>query len=179
MTDNVIDAHLAALPQPQRNTLAALRDTLRGLLPGAEECLSYGMPCFKVDGKAVAGFTASAKHLSYLGDGNIGADVNIGAGTIFANYDGKEKHTTTVEAGAFVGSGSILIAPVTVGAGALTAAGAVVTKGSDVPPGGVVAGVPARPLRKRRRAGAGDAKRCPGRDKAIPPAAAEDSPEGG
>ena len=56
MTDNVIDAHLAALPQPQRNTLAALRDTLRGLLPGAEECLSYGMPCFKVDGKAVAGF---------------------------------------------------------------------------------------------------------------------------
>ena len=72
MTDNVIDAHLAALPQPQRNTLAALRDTLRGLLPGAEECLSYGMPCFKVDGKAVAGFDGYKAHCSYFPhSGNI------------------------------------------------------------------------------------------------------------
>ncbi len=66
MTDNPIDAHLANLPQPQRDTLTALRDTLRTLLPGALECLSYGMPCFKVDGVAVAGFDGYKAHCSYF-----------------------------------------------------------------------------------------------------------------
>lgn len=66
VTHNPIDAHLAALPQPQRDTLTALRDTLRELLPDAEECLSYGMPCFKIGGKAVAGFDAFKAHCSYF-----------------------------------------------------------------------------------------------------------------
>jgi uncharacterized protein YdhG (YjbR/CyaY superfamily) len=64
--DNPITAHLATLPQPQRDTLTALRDTLRDLLPDAEECISYNMPCFKVDGVAVAGFDGFKHHCSYF-----------------------------------------------------------------------------------------------------------------
>ena len=64
--DTPVDAHLAALPQPQRDTLASLRATLRELLPDAEECISYNMPCFKVDGVAVAGFDGFKKHCSYF-----------------------------------------------------------------------------------------------------------------
>ena len=63
---NPIDAHLAKLPQPQRDTLTALRAVLRDLLPDAEECISYNMPCFKVDGKAVAGFEGFKQHCSYF-----------------------------------------------------------------------------------------------------------------
>ena len=76
---------------------------------------------------------AKANHLAYLGDGVIGASANIGAGTIFCNYDGFMKHTTTIEAGAFIGSDSQLVAPVTVGAGAYVATGTTVTV--DVPAG--------------------------------------------
>ena len=64
--ENPIPAHLAKLPQPQRDTLTALRATLRDLLPDAVECLSYNMPCFKVDGVAVAGFEGFKKHCSYF-----------------------------------------------------------------------------------------------------------------
>ena len=66
MTANPIDEYLATVDEPHRATLTALRDTLRGLLPGAEECISYGMPCFKVDGKAIAGFAAFKRHCSYF-----------------------------------------------------------------------------------------------------------------
>ena len=62
---------------------------------------------------------AKANHLAYLGDGNVGADVNIGAGTIFCNYDGFFKYETRIEDGAFIGSNSALVAPVTIGAGRL------------------------------------------------------------
>ena len=61
-----ITAHLKALPQPQRDTLAVLRATLHELLPDAVECISYNMPCFKVDGVAVAGFDGFKKHCSYF-----------------------------------------------------------------------------------------------------------------
>ena len=91
---------------------------------------------------------SKAKHLSYLGDGEVGEKVNIGAGTIFANYDGTEKNVTTIEDGAFIGSGTILVAPVTVGRDASTGAGAVVVRGRDVAPGETVVGVPARQLEK-------------------------------
>jgi bifunctional UDP-N-acetylglucosamine pyrophosphorylase/glucosamine-1-phosphate N-acetyltransferase len=94
-----------------------------------------------------------AKHLSYLGDVTIGRNVNIGAGTIVANYDGKRKHPTVIGDGAFVGSGSVLIAPCRVGEGALTGGGAVVTRNSEVPPGEAWVGVPARPLARKREGG--------------------------
>ncbi len=74
---------------------------------------------------------AKANHLAYLGDGIIGERANIGAGTIFCNYDGVSKHTTTIGADAFIGSDSQLVAPVTVGDGAYVATGTTVTK--DVP----------------------------------------------
>ena len=76
---------------------------------------------------------AKANHLSYLGDGEVGAKANIGAGTIFCNYDGFFKHRTTVGEGAFVGSNSSLVAPVTIGAGAMVGSGSVISR--DVAPG--------------------------------------------
>ncbi len=88
-----------------------------------------------------------ASHLSYLGDAEIGEDTNIGAGTITCNFDGKNKNKTAIGRGVSIGSNTSLVAPVSVGDGALTGASAVVTK--DVPPGGRVAGNPARPLPKK------------------------------
>lgn len=64
--EDPIRSHLATLPQPQRDTLTALRITLRDLLPDASECISYNMPCFKVDGVAVAGFDGFKDHCSYF-----------------------------------------------------------------------------------------------------------------
>jgi bifunctional UDP-N-acetylglucosamine pyrophosphorylase / glucosamine-1-phosphate N-acetyltransferase len=74
---------------------------------------------------------AKANHLAYIGDGRVGANANIGAGTIFCNYDGFEKHDTDVGAGAFIGSNSALVAPVKIGEGAYVGSGSVITK--DVP----------------------------------------------
>ena len=84
----------------------------------------------------------AAGHFCYLGDADIGAGVNIGAGAITCNYDGVDKHHTRIGDGAFIGSDTMLIAPVNVGAGAATGAGAVVTK--DIPDYGRAVGVPAR-----------------------------------
>jgi bifunctional UDP-N-acetylglucosamine pyrophosphorylase/glucosamine-1-phosphate N-acetyltransferase len=81
-------------------------------------------------------------HFSYIGDAEVGEGVNIGAGTITANYDGTQKHRTTIGDGAFIGSDTMLVAPVTVGRGARTAAGSVVNK--DVPDGMIAIGAPAR-----------------------------------
>jgi bifunctional UDP-N-acetylglucosamine pyrophosphorylase/glucosamine-1-phosphate N-acetyltransferase len=74
---------------------------------------------------------AKASHLSYLGDAEIGAGANVGAGTITCNYDGFRKHRTSIGAGAFIGSNSALVAPIRVGAGAIVGAGSVITR--DVP----------------------------------------------
>jgi bifunctional UDP-N-acetylglucosamine pyrophosphorylase / glucosamine-1-phosphate N-acetyltransferase len=81
--------------------------------------------------EARLGVGAKANHLSYIGDAEVGAASNIGAGTITCNYDGVNKHRTTIGEGAFIGSNTALVAPVAVGAGAIVAAGSVVTR--DVP----------------------------------------------
>ncbi|MFN3974649.1 MAG: bifunctional UDP-N-acetylglucosamine diphosphorylase/glucosamine-1-phosphate N-acetyltransferase GlmU [Dehalococcoidia bacterium] len=85
-------------------------------------------------------------HFSYLGDATIGPEANIGAGTITCNFDGVRKHPTRIGARAFIGSDTLLVAPVAVGDGAATGAGSVVNK--DVPPGTLVVGMPARPIRR-------------------------------
>ncbi len=88
-----------------------------------------------------------ASHLAYLGDATIGEETNVGAGTITANYDGEKKNETFIGKNVRIGSNSSLIAPLTIGDGALTGAGSVVTK--DVEPGERVVGNPARPLPKK------------------------------
>ena len=90
------------------------------------------------------GADTAAGHFCYLGDADIGAGVNIGAGAITCNYDGVDKHRTVIGAGAFIGSDTMLVAPVTVGEAAATGAGAVVTR--DVPEARRAVGVPARLL---------------------------------
>jgi len=91
---------------------------------------------------------AVARHFCYLGDSRIGKKVNIGAGTVTANFDGKKKSVTIIEDKAFIGSDTVLVAPVKVGSHARTGAGSVVTKRKDVAPNTTVVGVPAKPLRK-------------------------------
>ncbi|MDP9037425.1 MAG: bifunctional N-acetylglucosamine-1-phosphate uridyltransferase/glucosamine-1-phosphate acetyltransferase, partial [Myxococcota bacterium] len=88
--------------------------------------------------KTRMGRGAKANHLAYLGDGTIGERANVGAGTIFCNYDGVQKHATSIEAGAFIGSDSQIVAPVTIGADAYVATGTTVTR--DVPAGALAIG---------------------------------------
>lgn len=83
-------------------------------------------------------------HFSYVGDADVGDDTNIAAGIITCNFDGQQKHRTTIGKNVFIGSDTMLVAPVTLGDGSATGAGAVVTR--DVPPGALVVGVPARRL---------------------------------
>ena len=83
--------------------------------------------------KSVLHEGVKANHLTYLGDAEVGAGTNVGAGTITCNYDGVHKHPTIIGEGAFIGSNTALVAPVTVGAGAYIGAGSTITR--DVPPG--------------------------------------------
>ena len=109
--------------------------------------------------KAVLGPGSKASHLSYLGDTELGKNVNVGAGTITCNYDGKKKHLTVLEDGVFIGSDTQLVAPVTVGAGAYVGAGSTITE--DVPPGALAVSrakqrnIEGWVARKRKKARAG------------------------
>jgi bifunctional UDP-N-acetylglucosamine pyrophosphorylase / glucosamine-1-phosphate N-acetyltransferase len=98
------------------------------LRPGADIGEDAHIGNFVEVKKVTVGKGAKANHLSYLGDGSVGAGANIGAGTIFCNYDGFFKYDTHVGEGAFVGSNSALVAPVTIGAGAYTGSGSVITR---------------------------------------------------
>jgi len=101
---------------------------------------------------AVIGPGAKANHLAYIGDGTVGAEANIGAGTIFCNFDGTRKHHTVVDAGAFIGSNSALVAPVRVGRHAIVGAGSTITR--DVPDSTLAverAATRVRPSRGRQR----------------------------
>ncbi len=91
-----------------------------------------------------------AKHFAYLGDSRIGRQVNIGAGTVTANFDGRKKNITLIKDRAFIGSDTVLVAPVKIGKGAVTGAGAVVVKNTFVPDGAKVVGVPAKPIKTKR-----------------------------
>lgn len=120
------------------------------LRPGARIGAGAEIGNFAEIKKATLGPRTKQHHFSYIGDAEVGADVNIGAGTITANYDGRAKHRTRIGDGAFIGSDTILRAPVEVGEGAATGAGSVVTR--DVPPGQLAVGMPAR-VRERRPSG--------------------------
>jgi bifunctional UDP-N-acetylglucosamine pyrophosphorylase/glucosamine-1-phosphate N-acetyltransferase len=101
------------------------------LRPGSEIGEGAHVGNFVETKKTRMGRGAKANHLSYLGDSDIGAGVNVGAGTITCNYDGAHKHMTVIEEGAFIGSDSTLVAPVRIGKGAYVAAGSTIT--DDVP----------------------------------------------
>lgn len=90
------------------------------------------------------------KHFGYLGDSRIGRSVNIGAGTVTANFDGRKKHLSVVKDKAFIGSDTVLVAPVKVGRSAITGAGSVLVKNQNVADNNIVVGVPARILKKRK-----------------------------
>ena len=108
------------------------------LRPGSEIGENAHVGNFVETKKAKLGKGAKANHLSYLGDAEIGEGTNIGAGTITCNYDGVNKHVTRIGKGAFVGSDSTLVAPITVGDGAYIGAGSCITK--DVPPDALAIG---------------------------------------
>ncbi|GCE12048.1 bifunctional protein GlmU [Tengunoibacter tsumagoiensis] len=115
--------------------------------PGAYLARGVRMGNFAEVKNSYVGAETDMHHFSYLGDATVGEHVNFAAGSITSNFDGKQKHRTTIGNRAFIGCDTTLVAPVTVGEDAYTGAGAVVTK--DVPPATVVVGVPAKVLRKR------------------------------
>lgn len=114
--------------------------------PGAHLARGVRMGNFGEVKNSYIGAETDMHHFSYIGDATVGEHVNIGAGTITCNYDGVQKNHTDIGDGAFIGSDTMLVAPIKVSEHARTGAGAVVNK--DVPPGTLVVGVPARVLRR-------------------------------
>ena len=142
LRDAVLDAQVTVLPYTVVNESTigarAIVGPFSRLRPGStiEEEAHVGN--FVETKKTVLGKGAKANHLSYLGDSVVGAGANVGAGTITCNYDGEKKHPTRIGAGAFIGSDSILVAPIEIGDRAYIAAGSVVTE--SVPDGALALG---------------------------------------
>ncbi|MGZ6977458.1 MAG: bifunctional UDP-N-acetylglucosamine diphosphorylase/glucosamine-1-phosphate N-acetyltransferase GlmU [Acidimicrobiia bacterium] len=111
------------------------------LRPGTRLATGAHVGTFVETKNAEIGEGAKVPHLAYVGDAEIGPRANLGAGTITANYDGRDKHRTVIGADARIASNTVLVAPVEIGEGAYTGAGAVVNQ--DVPPGAMAKGVPA------------------------------------
>jgi bifunctional UDP-N-acetylglucosamine pyrophosphorylase/glucosamine-1-phosphate N-acetyltransferase len=130
VADNVVIHAFSHLEGANIDTGAEIGPYAR-LRPGAKIGPNAKVGNFVEVKKAELGEGAKVNHLSYIGDANIGARANVGAGTITCNYDGFFKYRTEIGAGAFIGSNSALVAPVTIGDGAIVAAGSVVTKGVD------------------------------------------------
>jgi bifunctional UDP-N-acetylglucosamine pyrophosphorylase/glucosamine-1-phosphate N-acetyltransferase len=144
------------------------------LRPGAEIGARCRIGNFAEVKNTRIGAGSQQHHFSYLGDADVGENVNVGAGSVTANFDGTRKHRTVIDSGASLGVDTMMVAPVTIGEGATTGAGAVVTR--DVAPGKTVVGMPARPIEMRRRrsepADAGD----PGAGQAPVPSGADRNP---
>jgi bifunctional UDP-N-acetylglucosamine pyrophosphorylase/glucosamine-1-phosphate N-acetyltransferase len=119
------------------------------LRAGAHICSGVHIGNFAEVKNSRLGRNTKMGHFSYVGDAQVGDDVNIGAGTITCNFDGLRKNRTVIGDGAFIGSDTMLIAPVEVGSGARTGAGSVVNR--DVPPNALAVGVPARIRRRKER----------------------------
>jgi bifunctional UDP-N-acetylglucosamine pyrophosphorylase / glucosamine-1-phosphate N-acetyltransferase len=117
------------------------------LRPGTEIAEDVHVGSFAELVRTRVGRGTRVPHVSYLGDTDLGADANIGAGTITANFDGENKNRTEIGDGAFVGVDTMLVAPVKLGKGARTGAGSVVTK--DIPDGATAVGVPARVVKRK------------------------------
>ncbi len=143
------------------------------LRPGSEIGARCRIGNFAEIKKSRLGAGTQQHHFSYLGDAEIGENVYVGAGSVTANLDGREKHVTVVGDGVSLGVDTMLVAPVTIGAGATTGAGSVVTR--DVAPGKTVVGVPARPIEMKRRSKPADAG-TPGAEGAPVPSGADRNP---
>jgi bifunctional UDP-N-acetylglucosamine pyrophosphorylase / glucosamine-1-phosphate N-acetyltransferase len=142
LTDVIVAAGAVIKPYSvgQRATIgeAAQIGPFSHLRPESEIHAEAHIGNFVETKKTIVRRGAKANHLAYLGDGDIGEGANVGAGTIFCNYDGFKKHRTDIGAGAFIGSDSQIVAPVKVGEGAYVATGTTVTK--DVPEGALAIG---------------------------------------
>jgi bifunctional UDP-N-acetylglucosamine pyrophosphorylase / glucosamine-1-phosphate N-acetyltransferase len=139
ITDSIIGARCRIRPYSVLEKAVVGEDAVLGpfchLRPGSDIGPEAHVGNFVETKNTRMGRAAKANHLAYLGDGRIGERVNIGAGTIFCNYDGFKKHETVIENGAFVGSDSQIVAPVRIGVGAYVATGTTVTQ--DVPDNGL------------------------------------------
>jgi bifunctional UDP-N-acetylglucosamine pyrophosphorylase/glucosamine-1-phosphate N-acetyltransferase len=142
LTNAVIEANVTLQPYTVVNDAHVASGAVVGpfarLRPGSEIGEGAHVGNFVETKKTRLGKGSKANHLTYLGDAEIGERVNVGAGTITCNYDGEKKHPTRIGDGVFVGSDSILVAPIEIGAGAYIAAGSTLTE--PVPPGALALG---------------------------------------
>ena len=147
------------------------------LRPGSEVGPRCRIGNFAEMKNARLGAGTQQHHFSYLGDADVGENVNIGAGSVTANFDGTEKHRTVIGDRASIGVDTMMVAPVTIGEGATTGAGSVVTR--DVAPGRKVVGVPARPIDIKRASSPSPEPDTDGGSAEAPvPSGAERNPQG-